>query len=241
MRLMFSLLLQGHRWFLLWFESVSVLGGFHMEIKTKTEQDVSGSTAEQKEEQMQFKIRKENRENHFLSSCNCWLEELTFKAWVVKKYSNICFCKACCKLLNTDKAKSSYPLWQLDSVYKITRLFQTITGVLPVTLLPKTVKKEAAQNLPLKTIICLTLFLESSLSSDLGRRWLLLRLWLLLLSFPAVRSVPTARLGKISEDGLRRPRCWMWPLPTYCLNNWVEGWEVEVEISKPFQLCQDIR
>lgn len=51
----------------------------------------------------------ERRKIYFLSSCDCWLKELTFKAWLVKKYSNVCFCKACCKPLNIDKAKSSHP------------------------------------------------------------------------------------------------------------------------------------
>lgn len=60
--------------------------------------------------------------------------------------------------------------------------------MMPVTiaLLTRAARKDAAQNLQLEMIICLTLFMESfvvtSLRFDLGRQWLLSRLWLLLLS-----------------------------------------------------------
>jgi len=76
---------------------------------------------------------------------------------------------------------------QLDSMYKIKKkAFLDHMMSVTIALQTRAVRKDAAQNLPLEMIICLTLFMESfvvtSLRSYLGRHWLLLRLWLLLLS-----------------------------------------------------------
>lgn len=84
--------------------------------------------------------KRKRRKIYFILSWDCWLKELTFKAWLVKIYSNTCFCKA----FEYRQSEKLLPVWQQESMYKIARLFQTISGTLPVTLLARMMKKDAA-------------------------------------------------------------------------------------------------
>lgn len=124
-----------------------------------------------KEEQIMSKIRKDKGEKYFLSSCECWLKELIAKAWLVKKYSNM-FWQSLLQAFEYRQSKKLLSIWQLDSMYQITKLLQTIWGLLPVALLTRTVKQDPAQKLSPKLVVCLALFLIRWIFC-----WNLLKLW----------------------------------------------------------------